>query len=136
MSSRTCWDSCAVRLRVLWLHRRVVRACWGRFQLGWQHCCPWSAWHRPGCWRSRATWSNRMSRYDLVSHWHLDAPMDQVWRKLVDVESWPTWWSYVQEVIVLDRGDAQGVGAVHRVTWGTRVPNQLTLTMKRVVAQP
>lgn len=31
-------------------------------------------------------------RFDLVSHWHLDAPVERVWAALADPAGWPGWW--------------------------------------------
>jgi carbon monoxide dehydrogenase subunit G len=76
-----------------------------------------------------------MSRYELTTHWHVDAPIDAVWHALNDVASWPKWWSYVLEVEELTRGDASGLGAVHTLTWGTAFPYLLTFTMRRTVMQ-
>jgi hypothetical protein len=71
-----------------------------------------------------------MNRYQLASHWHLDASIERVWAALYDVASWPKWWPYVQEVEELEAGDAGGVGALRRFTWGSALPYQLTFTMR------
>lgn len=76
-----------------------------------------------------------MSRYQLSSHWHVDAPVVSVWNALLDVPRWTTWWSYVLAVETLQPGDARGIDAVHRLTWGTTVPHQLSFTMRRTVVQ-
>jgi uncharacterized protein YndB with AHSA1/START domain len=76
-----------------------------------------------------------MSRYELVSHWHLNAPIGAVWDALCDVASWPKWWSYVLDVQELERADAAGIGAVRRITWGSALPYQLTFTMQTTVLQ-
>ena len=76
-----------------------------------------------------------MSSYELVSHWHLQAPIGAVWDALSDVASWPRWWSYVLEVQELERGDAAGIGAVRQFTWGSALPYQLTFTMQTTVIQ-
>jgi uncharacterized protein YndB with AHSA1/START domain len=76
-----------------------------------------------------------MSRYELVSHWHLNAPIEAVWNALYDVASWPRWWSYVLDVEDLESGDAAGIGAVRRFTWGSALPYQLSFTMKTTVVQ-
>jgi uncharacterized protein YndB with AHSA1/START domain len=76
-----------------------------------------------------------MSRYQLVSHWHLDAPIATVWTALYDVARWPQWWSYVLDVEQVERGDATGVGAAHRITMGNALPYQLGFTMRFAVVQ-
>jgi carbon monoxide dehydrogenase subunit G len=76
-----------------------------------------------------------MSRYALTSQWHVDAPIDAVWNVLQDVAGWRRWWSYVLEVEELERGGPGGIGAVHRLTWGTTFPYLLTFTMRRTVSQ-
>lgn len=77
-----------------------------------------------------------MSRYDLTSHWHVDAPIDEVWRALIDIANWPRWWSYVLEVEELVPGDASGLESVHKLTWGTAFPYLLSFTIRRTVLQP
>ena len=76
-----------------------------------------------------------MSRYELVTHWHLNAPITAVWDALRDVASWPKWLSYVLEVQELARGDAAGIGAIRQITWGSALPYQLTFTMQTTVIQ-
>ncbi len=71
-----------------------------------------------------------MARYALVTDWHLDAPIDEVWEKLVAPEDWPRWWRFVQQVVMLEPGDAQGVGALRRYTWSSRLPYRLTFEMR------
>jgi hypothetical protein len=76
-----------------------------------------------------------MNRYALVSHWHLDAPIDRVWAALFAVDEWPRWWKYVLEVQEIHSGDAQGVGSVRRYTWGSRLPYRLSFQMRVTVVQ-
>jgi uncharacterized protein YndB with AHSA1/START domain len=76
-----------------------------------------------------------MSRYALVTEWHLDAPIRRVWDALYDVQSWPKWWPYVKSVMTVAEGDATGVGAVRRYTWGSRLPYSLSFDMRSTVVQ-
>ena len=62
------------------------------------------------------------SQFQLVSHWHLAAPIDAVWEAIKATEQWPRWWPYVKRVDELKRGDADGVGAVRHMTWSSRLP--------------
>ena len=76
-----------------------------------------------------------MARFLLVSHWHLDAPIEPVWEALHAVERWPQWWRYVLAVQELQQGDAAGVGALHRYTWTSRLPYQLTFEMRTTLIE-
>jgi hypothetical protein len=71
-----------------------------------------------------------MNSYQLMSHWHFVAPIDCIWDALYEVEAWPRWWKYVLAVEELQRGDAAGVGAVRRYTWGSRLPYRLSFSMR------
>ncbi|HMA12927.1 MAG TPA: SRPBCC family protein [Steroidobacteraceae bacterium] len=71
-----------------------------------------------------------MSRYQLESHWHVDAPIEAVWDALHAVEDWPRWWPSVLAVREIAKGDAGGVGAVHHFTWGSALPYQLSFQMR------
>jgi len=73
--------------------------------------------------------------YEYISHWSLDAGPAVVWAELTEVEQWPRWWPYVKRVQTLKRGDASGVGAVRRITWGSRLPYGFTLDVECVEAE-
>jgi uncharacterized protein YndB with AHSA1/START domain len=62
------------------------------------------------------------TRFELVSHWHLAAPIERVWEALKATEQWPAWWRYVKSVRELHPGDAEGVGAVRHIEWSSRLP--------------
>ncbi len=74
-----------------------------------------------------------MKRFALVTHWHLDAPIEPVWEALYAVEHWPRWWRYVRAVQQLREGDASGVGALRRYTWTSRLPYRLTFEMRSTI---
>jgi hypothetical protein len=76
-----------------------------------------------------------LSEYALVSHWHLAAPIDAVWDAINAVEEWPRWWRYVKSVVELKKGGANGVGAVRRFTWTSRLPYALTFEMRASVVE-
>ena len=69
-------------------------------------------------------------QYSLVTWWHLEAPIERTWQALVAPEEWPSWWRYVEEVVELEKGNAQGIGAVRRYTWSSRLPYRLSLKMR------
>jgi hypothetical protein len=76
-----------------------------------------------------------LSQYALVTHWHLAAPIDAVWDAIHKVEDWPRWWRYVEAVVELQKGDANGVGAIRRFTWTSRLPYALTFEMRASVVE-
>jgi uncharacterized protein YndB with AHSA1/START domain len=73
------------------------------------------------------------SQYALVTTWRLDAPVERIWQALTHPEEWPRWWRYVKSVVPVEPGDAQGVGAVRRYTWTSRLPYELTFDMRTTV---
>jgi hypothetical protein len=76
-----------------------------------------------------------MHKYELVSHWHFAAPIECIWDALNAWEDWPRWWRYVLAVEELEPGDANGVGALRRYTWGSRLPYRLAFTMRTTTVQ-
>jgi uncharacterized protein YndB with AHSA1/START domain len=76
------------------------------------------------------------AHFDLVSHWHLQAPPAVVWAALSQPEQWPQWWPQVRQVRLLREGDAQGLGALRRIDWTTRLPYRLRIEVEAVEVQP
>jgi hypothetical protein len=72
------------------------------------------------------------AHFDLVSHWRLPAPVDEVWSALTQPETWPAWWPYVRSVHTLRAGAADGLGAVRRVEWATRLPYRVRVEIEVV----
>jgi carbon monoxide dehydrogenase subunit G len=66
-----------------------------------------------------------MADYHYVSTWQLQAPIEQVWAALNDLEHLPTWYTGMQEARELTPGDAQGVGRRVRYVIKGRLPLQL-----------
>jgi hypothetical protein len=66
-----------------------------------------------------------MADYRYVSTWRLQAPIQQVWAALNDLEHLPTWYRGVQEARELAPGDAQGVGRRVRYVIKGRLPLRL-----------
>ena len=71
-----------------------------------------------------------MRTYVLVTHWHLDAPIERVWEALVRAAEWPRWWKYVHAVEELEPGGADGAGSLRRYTWSSRLPYRLSFDMR------
>jgi hypothetical protein len=70
--------------------------------------------------------------FEYVSHWHVAAPPDAVWRALIETEHWPRGWRYVKQVQSLRPGNADGLGAVDRITWTSRLPYGFTFDVEVV----
>jgi carbon monoxide dehydrogenase subunit G len=66
-----------------------------------------------------------MADYHYVSTWQLQAPIEQVWTVIDDVERLPAWYPAVQEAQTLAAGDADGVGRRVRLVLKGRLPMQL-----------
>lgn len=71
-----------------------------------------------------------MTQFTLVTRWHLDAPIERVWDAIASAETWPDWWGYVLAVEDLEPGDADGLGALRRYTWASRLPYSLSFDMR------
>jgi hypothetical protein len=76
-----------------------------------------------------------MNQYVLVTHWHLDAPIERVWEALAVPEEWPRWWRYVQAVTEMEKGDAAGIGTRRRYTWSSKLPYRLTFDMRTTLIE-
>jgi hypothetical protein len=66
-----------------------------------------------------------MARYEFVSTWCLDAPVDQVWDAIFDAERWPEWWKGVVYAHKLRDGDEKDVGCIWRLGWRAKLPYTL-----------
>ena len=77
-----------------------------------------------------------MADYHYISTWQLQAPIEQVWPAISDLERLPAWYPAVQEVQTLAAGDADGVGSRVRYLIKGRLPMRLAFeaTITRVVA--
>ena len=75
-------------------------------------------------------------QFNLVSEWRLAAPVNRVWAELMRPDDWPQWWRAVKRVETLAEGDARGVGAIRRLTWGSALPYELTFEMRATRVEP
>ncbi len=69
-------------------------------------------------------------RYSLVTRWVLEAPIERVWDALTVPAEWPRWWRYVESVSELEPGQANGLGALRRYVWSSRLPYRLAFEMR------
>jgi hypothetical protein len=77
-----------------------------------------------------------VTQFNLTTDWTLDASVDRVWNVLIAPEDWPSWWRAVTGVERLVEGDANGIGAVRRMTWRTALPYTLTFDMCTTRIEP
>lgn len=77
-----------------------------------------------------------MADYRFLTTWCIDAPIDRVWAALRESEEWPRWWRGVERVVTLEPGDADGLGALHRYTWRSRLPYTLEFEMRTTRVEP
>lgn len=57
------------------------------------------------------------AQYHFLSEFTLRGDADRIWATLVDVATWPTWWSWLKRIDVLREATSpDGVGAVYRNT--------------------
>jgi hypothetical protein len=71
-----------------------------------------------------------IARYEFLTTWCLEAPIERVWDALYDSQRWPEWWPGVQRVQILEAGDAERVGELSRYTWKSRLPYTLEFDMR------
>lgn len=69
-------------------------------------------------------------QFELTTDWLIPAPITDVWTALNAPEDWPHWWRFVRAVEQIEPGDADGVGALRRFTWSSRLPYSLTFAMR------
>jgi uncharacterized protein YndB with AHSA1/START domain len=70
--------------------------------------------------------------YAFVTHWRLEAPIEQVWEAISHSEDWPTWWRGVRRVELLEKGDADGLGELRRYTFRSALPYSLVFDARTV----
>lgn len=68
--------------------------------------------------------------FRLLTRFVLAAPPAAVYAAVHDVAAWPRWWHGCERVIELDRGDADGLGAAHRIEWKSRLPYRVAIEVK------
>ena len=66
-----------------------------------------------------------MAQYHFVTHWHVDAPIGDVFEAIFHSERWPSWWKGVLQVTELVPGDADGIGLKRRYVWKSLLPYRL-----------
>jgi len=82
--------------------------------------------------RSTSRSHNRSARFELLTHWHLDAPIEAVWAELTHPEHWPAWWPYMLEATRVAEGAPDGLGAVTRLRLRSLIGYGMSVQMRTV----
>lgn len=77
-----------------------------------------------------------MTGYSFTTEWSLAAPLERVWDQIRAPLDWPEWWRGVEEVVEIEKGAPDGLGAVHRSTWKSALPYRLTFDSCVVRVEP
>lgn len=77
-----------------------------------------------------------LTDFHLTSTWTIPASVETVWERLVDTETWPSWWTYVVSVEQIAAGDASGINNIRVYHWRTCLPYHLLLTIQVTEIQP
>jgi hypothetical protein len=71
-----------------------------------------------------------MAEYAFVTAWQIEAPIDKVWDAIYHADRWPSWWKGVESVVEVTPGDRDGIGAVRRYVWKSKLPYRLVFEMR------
>lgn len=77
-----------------------------------------------------------MARYEFLTSWCVDAPIERVFAVLNDSAAYPEWWKGVTAVEVLEPGDADGVGELARWSWRSALPYTLRFDSRVTRVEP
>ncbi|HEX2111628.1 MAG TPA: SRPBCC family protein [Gaiellaceae bacterium] len=72
----------------------------------------------------------RQAAYHFLTTWVLDAPLEDVWDAVYEIERWPDWWRGVEMVEKLAQGDDDGIGSVYRHRWRSVLPYTVAFEMR------
>ena len=77
-----------------------------------------------------------MADYSFVTIWRFRSPLEPVWETVRRSEEWPAWWRGVERVERVEEGGPEGVGALMRYTWRSRLPYRLAFEMRLTRVEP
>ena len=77
-----------------------------------------------------------MADYSFVTLWRFRSPLEPVWETIYRSEEWPAWWRGVERVERVEPGDAEGIGALQRYTWRSKLPYRLAFEMRLTRVEP
>ncbi|MDQ1686908.1 MAG: hypothetical protein QOC82_3645 [Frankiaceae bacterium] len=77
-----------------------------------------------------------MATYSFLTTWCLDAPIEPVWDLISSSEHYPEWWKGVRSVTELEPGGENGVGALSRFEWRSKLPYSLEFDLRVTRSEP
>ena len=77
-----------------------------------------------------------MPRYEFLTTWCVDAPIERVFEVLRDSQAFPEWWEGVTSVELLEPGGPDGVGELARYSWRSVLPYTLTFDSRVTRVEP
>lgn len=77
-----------------------------------------------------------MAEYRFSTTWQVKAPLQTVWDILCHPDMWPHWWKGLEQIIEIEKGDLQGIGALHRYTWKGVLPYRITFDIHVLTIVP
>lgn len=77
-----------------------------------------------------------MADYEFLTVWRFKSPIAPVWDLIYHSDRWPTWWKGVERVELVEEGDENKIGSVHRYTWKSKLPYRLTFDMRLTRVEP
>jgi uncharacterized membrane protein len=77
-----------------------------------------------------------VAKYEFLTTWCVDAPIEAVFDVLNDSVAYPRWWKGVSSVTVLEPGDQTGVGELDRFVWRSVLPYSLGFDLRVTRVEP
>lgn len=77
-----------------------------------------------------------MAKYFFTTVWKVNAPKEAVWEIIKNVSDWPMWWHGVVEVQKIKEGDTDGLNAIYKQTWKSRLPYKLIFITEATWIEP
>ena len=77
-----------------------------------------------------------MDKYNFLTIWEIEAPIEKVWDILIHSEQWPNWWKAVESVVEIAPGEPSLIGNIRRFTWKTPLAYKLAFNTRITRIQP
>ena len=77
-----------------------------------------------------------MAAYEFLTTWCVDAPIQDVWDVVSASDRYPEWWKGVRSAVELEPGGENGIGALTRLEWRSRLPYTLEFDARVTRSQP